>query len=222
MQNIRQLVVIIDSLKLGLNEQQSNYITILRKKYPGYSQLDSSASGQQAVQPVFRPAILLNFDRKDWYSITQAAKYNAVSMRDNLETNRQTLYGRSKLIHKHEIVLHKKYTFSIACFLLFFIGAPLGAIIRKGGLGMPAVVATLFFILFWVISFTGEKYTAEGVLPAWQGMWIAPVVLLPIGIFLTYKATTDAALLDLDTYNRIFSRFFRKRSTPGHEDSPAV
>jgi len=98
-------------------------------------------------------------------------------------------------LHKHEVVLHKKFTFSIACFLLFFIGGPLGAIIRKGGLGLPAVISTIFFILFWILSFIGEKYTDEGVLPAWEGMWIAPAVLLPIGIFLTYKATVDASLL---------------------------
>jgi len=76
-------------------------------------------------------------------------------------------------------------------------------------LGMPAVVATIFFVLFWIVSFTGEKYTAEGVLPAWQGMWIAPLILLPIGIFLTYKATIDASLFDVDTWIKLIRKFLR-------------
>jgi lipopolysaccharide export system permease protein len=112
---------------------------------------------------------------------------------------------------KHEIVYHKKFAFSIACFLLFFIGAPLGAIIRKGGLGMPAVISTIFFILFWVISFVGEKYTAEGVVPAWQGIWFSSAVLMPIGIFLTVKATNDASLFDLDAWENFFKKVFKLR-----------
>ena len=74
---------------------------------------------------------------------------------------------------------------------------------------MPAVVATIFFVLFWIVSFTGEKYTAEGVLPAWQGMWIAPLMLVPIGIFLTYKATIDASLFDLDAWVKFFTKLLR-------------
>jgi len=86
--------------------------------------------------------------------------------------------------------------------------------LRSGGLGMPAVVATFFFILYWIISFTGEKYTAEGVLPAWQGMWISSAVLLPLGIFLTYKATVDASLLDVDAWTRVFQKLFRIHPEP--------
>jgi lipopolysaccharide export system permease protein len=98
---------------------------------------------------------------------------------------------------------------------LFFIGAPLGAIIRKGGLGMPAIISTLFFILYWIISFIGEKYAAEGVLPVWQGMWIASVILLPIGIFLTRKATNDASLLDVDSWIKFFQKLFRIQTEQG-------
>jgi len=111
----------------------------------------------------------------------------ANSVKENAGVAGENFGVLQKLIYKHQIVYQKKITFSIACFLLFFIGAPLGAIIRKGGLGMPAIVSTLFFILYWIISFIGEKYAAEGVLPVWQGMWIASLILLPIGIFLTRK-----------------------------------
>ncbi len=99
---------------------------------------------------------------------------------------------------------HKKFTLSIACLILFFVGAPLGAIIRKGGLGMPVVVSVIIFILFWVVTITGEKMCKEGVLPPYTGMWIASFVTLPLGIFLTIKATSDSALFDADKYLKPF------------------
>ena len=76
---------------------------------------------------------------------------------------------------------------------------------------MPAVISTLFFILFWVISFVGEKYAVEGVVPAWQGIWYSSAVLMPIGIFLTIKATNDATLFDLDAWTGFFKKLFRVR-----------
>jgi len=106
---------------------------------------------------------------------------------------------------------HEKFTLSIACLILFFVGAPLGAIIRKGGLGMPVVVSVIIFILFWVITITGKKMCQEGVLPPYIGMWIATVVTLPLGIFLTRKATSDSALFDTDSYLKPFQKLFRKK-----------
>ena len=105
---------------------------------------------------------------------------------------------------------HKKFTLSIACLILFFVGAPLGAIIRKGGLGMPVVVSVVIFILFWVVTITGEKMSKEGALPPYIGMWIATAVTLPLGIFLTRKATSDSALFDTDSYLKPFQKLFRK------------
>ena len=95
------------------------------------------------------------------------------------------------MMRKYEVERHKKFTLSIACAILFFIGAPLGAIIKKGGLGMPVVISVVFFILFYILSVTGEKLVKEGTLEPAIGMWIAPLTLLPIGILLTRKATSD-------------------------------
>ncbi|MFH1296536.1 MAG: LptF/LptG family permease [Bacteroidota bacterium] len=214
MLNIRNLRVSIDSMHQEEQRQREIYHQSLQANYTFFSRLDSGMTVPADSLKAFNHAVLLNFDRSDWYSISQSAKANSLSMKENIAMHENNLYGKSKLLHKHEIVLQKKYTFSIACFLLFFIGAPLGAIIRKGGLGMPAVVATLFFVLFWIVSFTGEKYTAEGVLPAWQGMWIAPLMLLPIGIFLTYKATIDASLLDVDAWFRFFQKLLKIPTKP--------
>lgn len=101
---------------------------------------------------------------------------------------------------QHEIEWHRKFTLSIACLILFFIGAPLGAIIRKGGLGMPVVMSVIFFIFFHILSISGEKMTKEVVLPSWQGMWIATIVFLPMGIFFTWKAASDSGLFSIDNY----------------------
>jgi lipopolysaccharide export system permease protein len=106
---------------------------------------------------------------------------------------------------------HKKFSLSLACLVLFFVGAPLGAIIRKGGLGMPVVVSVIIFIFFWVIMISGEKMADEEVLPVYIGMWIATVVTTPIGIFLTVKATSDSSLFDADAYQKLFRKIFRRK-----------
>ncbi|MBE0648888.1 MAG: LptF/LptG family permease [Bacteroidales bacterium] len=209
MQNITDLMVSIDSMTDEVARQRETYNLALQSNYVFYARMDTLMAVETDTFAAFNNATLLNFNREDWYSICQSAKANSLSMKESCEMHEKNIYSKSKLLHKHEIVMQKKFTFSIACFLLFFIGAPLGAIIRKGGLGMPAVVATIFFVLFWIVSFTGEKYTAEGVLPAWQGMWIAPLMLVPIGIFLTYKATIDASLFDLDAWIKFFRKLLR-------------
>ena len=171
----------------------------------------SAAGKKNAAKPrmFFASNVLASFDTHDRLNVVTAA-YNAASaVKENVSISAENFDNKEKLVFRHQIVFQKKFTFSIACFLLFFIGAPLGAIIRKGGLGMPAVISTVFFILYWIISFTGEKYAADGQVPVWQGMWLASAVLLPIGIFLTRKATNDASLLDVDSWIKFFQKVFR-------------
>jgi lipopolysaccharide export system permease protein len=93
--------------------------------------------------------------------------------------------------------------------VFFFIGAPLGAIIRRGGLGMPVVVSIVFFVIYYVVSISGEKFARESVMPAFEGMWLSSFLLLPLGVFLTYKATSDSAVLNIDTYILFFKKIFR-------------
>ena len=118
----------------------------------------------------------------------------------------ESLVNEAKNLKKYEAELYKKYTLPFACLVFFFIGAPLGAIIRKGGLGTPAVISVLFFVFYYVISLTGEKFAKELIINVPLGMLASTIILLPIGIFLTYKATTDAAIMNAETY----ILFFRK------------
>jgi lipopolysaccharide export system permease protein len=110
-----------------------------------------------------------------------------------------------------QIEWNRKFALSLACLIFFFIGAPLGAIIRKGGLGMPTVVSIFFFVIYWVIDITGQKLARDGAWDPTFGTWISTCVLLPIGIFLTYKAATDSSLFNADKYTALFKTIFRRR-----------
>ena len=111
-------------------------------------------------------------------------------------------------VHSASVEYQKKYTLSAACLALFLIGAPLGAIIRKGGLGLPVVVSVIFFLIYYIISTIGEKSVKAGDASPFIGMWIAIIILTPIGIFLSYKAATDSVIFDAELYKRFFTNLF--------------
>jgi lipopolysaccharide export system permease protein len=113
---------------------------------------------------------------------------------------------RREVLWANQVEWHKKFALSLACLVLFMIGAPLGSIIRKGGLGMPLVVAVIFFLIFHLLNMFGEKLAKKGNLTPFEGMWLSTFVLVPIGLFLTYKAMHDSQLFNKESY----FRFFRK------------
>ena len=128
-------------------------------------------------------------------------------LRNRAEMHKDT----NKSIRRYVLEYQKKFTLGAACIVLFLIGAPLGAIIRKGGLGLPVVVSVIFFLIYYIIGTIGEKSAKEGDLSPLIGAWISIVILFPIGLFLSYKAATDSALFDADLYKRFFKRLnFRK------------
>lgn len=135
---------------------------------------------------------------------------------DNTRTDymfRATNIGtEASTLRRHKTEWHKKFTLSVACLLFFFIGAPLGAIIRKGGLGVPVIISVLLFIFYYIIDNIGFKMAKEGVWDAWQGMWLSTAVLAPMGIFLTYKAVNDSVILNADTYINALKNLIGKRS----------
>jgi lipopolysaccharide export system permease protein len=138
----------------------------------------------------------------------------ANSIKYNLENSGNEIKARKDEIKFHQIEWHRKYALSMACFVLFFIGAPLGSIIRKGGLGMPLVVAIVFFLMFHLLNMFGEKFVKEGMMPPIIGMWLAVIVLTPVGAFLTYKAMHDSQLFNKELYNKAFKKiknFFSKK-----------
>ena len=104
---------------------------------------------------------------------------------------------------------HEKFTLSFVLIVLFLLAAPLGTIIRKGGLGMPMVVSIVMFILYYVVNMIGVKMGREGLLPEWAGAWLASFFLLPLGLFLLKKAASESAIFDKDKYQKIIDRFNR-------------
>lgn len=119
---------------------------------------------------------------------------------------------RDESIRHHLIEWHKKITLAAVCLIMFFIGAPLGAIVRKGGLGLPVVISVFFFLLFWVLLISGEKMAKEAVIPPYQGLWIAVVILFPISMFITYQAINDNNFAGVRTFfDNIFALLKRKK-----------
>jgi lipopolysaccharide export system permease protein len=112
-------------------------------------------------------------------------------------------------LRQHEIAWHEKLTLAVAVLVMFLIGAPLGSIIRKGGIGLPLVFAVVFFVIFFLLNNFGKKFVKEGVLGPVGGMWMATYVLTPIGLFLTYKAMHDSQLFNKESYYRM-GRSIRK------------
>ena len=124
------------------------------------------------------------------------------SISSNMEVSLAEFYAKQREIRLHKIEWHKKITLSVACLVLFLIGAPLGSIIRKGGLGTPLVFAVFLFMFYFFFNTTGEKYAKENVMTVSGGMWMATITLIPMGIFLTYKAMHDSQLLNKEYYFR--------------------
>jgi lipopolysaccharide export system permease protein len=121
-------------------------------------------------------------------------------------------------LNRFGIEWHKKYTFALACVIFLFIGAPLGAIIRKGGLGMPLVISVLLFILYWIMSTTGEKFARESVSSIWHGVWFTSLIFMPAGLFLTYKAANDSIVFNISAYIEFFRKLFFSKNKKVEED----
>jgi Predicted permeases len=150
-------------------------------------------------------SLFLTLPQSSMVRVSNMALEKARSMKDLIEYNKTGLNDSRTYVTRHEIERHRKFTLSFACLIFFFIGAPLGAIIRKGGLGTPVVISVVMFIIYYIIDNTGYKMVKEGLWLSYQGMWLSSFVLLPIGIFLTYKAVIDAQILNIEQYTKIWS-----------------
>jgi len=218
MMNLSQLYNSIDTLQYNrsfrhgmfadqfMKSLSYYYNFFLQKKRPPLTHIDFKSKSFDEISKDFDAT-------QARMAVSEAiGKARANSMMiDNYSKEMET---KDKVLIKHWVEIHRKFTLSIACLLLFFIGAPLGAIIRKGGLGMPLVVSVIVFILYYIISITGEKFVKEGALAPEIGMWISSAVLLPFGIWLTIKTTADSPLMESDRWIKFtekVGRFFRSK-----------
>lgn len=216
MLSARQLSKNIDSLKIVRDSTESRMYNNL-KSYMHFANIPDSIwkqtgkVGKPANNAELIPDSLKNVVNERSISIAGDIR-NAIQFYGNDEKD------RSKSLNSFKLEWHRKFSFSLACIVLFFIGAPLGSIIRKGGLGMPLVVAIIFFLIFHLLNMFGEKFVKEGITSPFTGMWMAVMVLIPIGIFLTYKAMNDSQLFNKEFYHRMFKKIrpyvtFRKKNS---------
>lgn len=206
-QNILQLDYYIDSLTKDSRMKREEYYTefITTKIYNERNFTQPAEFMEDSTHIQSRPVFYLTevFDSLplvEKRSAVAKAIENAKFSSTYLDQKEGYLHYDTRNIRNYQVELHKKFTIAFACIVFFLIGAPLGAIIRKGGLGTPAVISILFFVAYYIISISAEKLVKENLVNTFAGMWSACAILLPIGIFLTYKATTDSSLLNTETY----------------------
>lgn len=213
MLSARQLSKNIDSLKTVADSSESRMYSNL-KSYMHFNTIPDSIWKKtgKVNQPANSAELVPDSIRNVVYERTISI---AGDMRNAIQFYGNDEKDRGKNINSFKLEWHRKYSFSLACIVLFFIGAPLGSIIRKGGLGMPLVVAIVFFLIFHLLNMFGEKFVKEGLTSPFTGMWLAVMVLIPIGIFLTYKAMNDSQLFNKEFYHRIFKKIspYLKRSS---------
>lgn len=195
-QNIKVLTKVQDSIK-------ANQVSLMEKVWH-YPRLPDTVYQQYTSGRKSYEQYLLNDSLKK--TIWQPS-YNRTAEIKNILNFRESANVESlKELRMNETEWHRKFSMSFACLILFFIGAPLGSIIRKGGFGMPLVAAIIFFLLFHLLNMFGEKFVRESITSPFIGMWLAVMVLIPLGAFLTYKAMRDSQLFNKEYYYRTFTR----------------
>jgi lipopolysaccharide export system permease protein len=204
--NMRQLDKSIDSLKLKGDSIGRDYYKSAHDIYYQGSVRPQPLNASVAGKAKYRAAdyqIDKLLDKKteaDKKQILQRALNNAQNIGTDWSFKSSTQQMIDENIRRHECEWYRKITLALSCLLFFFIGAPLGGIIRKGGLGMPVVISVILFILYYIIDNTGYKMAREGKWIVWMGMWTSTAVLAPLGAFLTYKSNTDSVVMNVDTY----------------------
>lgn len=214
--NITELQATIDSVGRMVDSMGVSYSrTIMEAPRMGVSSVNyrPDESGRLVEAPVPDVALSkpLNVDSL-LTGPNSAARVNYVSQALNKAKNMKQEYEfRSlvmkeelKTIRRHDIELQKKFTLSFACIIFFFIGAPLGAIIKKGGLGTPLIISVLLFIVYFIIDNAGYKMARDGKTDVWLGIWLSSFALLPLGVFFTFKAVGDSAVFNIDAYKAFF------------------
>ncbi len=217
MMNILQLESAIDTLHEQMNERREYLNDNLKGFYTTKKfNLDSLyALAQEQLDDCgkdYADSVLnASLNNEQLADITGRALNNARNVKSYIGIASRDIEYRNKTLAKHKLEWHRKFTLSVACIVLFFVGAPLGALIRKGGFGLPIFMSIMFFVIFHVFSMSGEKIAEEGAIPPFLGMWLAIFVLLPMGVFFTYKAMNDSPLLSMEWYYRIAGKVLRKK-----------
>lgn len=165
---------------------------------------------KDSVPKVADEDLLANFSLSKGRQILDFANTSATSTINYIKSRKADNSQRVKSLSKYEIALHEKFTLAIGCIVLFFVGAPLGAIIRKGGVGLPIVIGVVLFLTYHFIGIFAKNSAEDGSIPAWLASWLSTLILFPLGTYLTYRATTDQGLFDIDSILNPIKKVFKK------------
>jgi lipopolysaccharide export system permease protein len=222
MMNYAQLQVAIDSLQVLSNKINADFQTNIQRqmlitnidfknrqdKEPNVNMEDFGL--EESMTPIDTIIELNDLKKMQYMAALEGAQAKIRASKDIIYGQIMMDTSREFSLNEYRAAWHKKFTLSYAILILFFIGAPLGAITKKGGLGAPLVFATVFFLLYYTIMIAGENMVESGLITVWKGMWLSAFILTPIGVFLTYKAANDSALFDRDAYKKFFRKLFRR------------
>lgn len=210
MLNVNELRYTLDSLNKNLDNEIVSFSENINQRV-GIKR--PSADSKPNKKKKALPGDLLSlYNNKEKGDILRMASSNITSNIYSIESTQKDLKDKQRDINKHLSALYEKFVIAFACFLMFFIGAPLGAIIRKGGLGLPIVFAVLIFITFHFINTFGKRLSQEGGMSPFMGSWMSSFILLPLAILLTYRATNDNGLINFDAITTPISQLFQKIS----------
>lgn len=227
--NISQLKSSIDSMQCEMDSMNiidrktmKNYsFFAFRNSYPPQQKDSVILKAKKEISNIVSPdSLFASKDLQTKSSLLQSAYAKAENNSNEFLFRSMSKISTQRIINRHWIEWHRKFTLPFACIVFFFIGAPLGSIVRKGGLGMPIVISVILFIIYYIFDNVGYKMVRDGVWEHWVGMWFSSMILLPMGVFLTYKAMNDSAILNGDTYAAFFKKilFIReKRNYPVKE-----
>ena len=207
--NLKQLNESQDSIgRLNAEGKVANLKTLSESRLIRYNnQLDT---GYHLTTPFTLEEINTWKDIDDEIKAYDKAKKNAEELQMNIATFARERYHHTFILRLIDIEILKKFALSIACLIFFFIGAPLGALIRKGGLGTPAIISVLFFVAYWVIDISGVKLARDGAVSPFSGVFFSSYVLLPTGLYLTWKAINDSAIFNMDAIKSLFRKIKTK------------
>lgn len=204
MLNVRQLDMAIDSMQKAekqFSKTVNSYVTV---RYPFFKWKDSAWAA--SAPPLKGKEFAAIVPQKSMRNVLERAEQTVRETQSSLDQPTLEYEDKHNLILMHKVEWQRKFTLAAACVVMFLIGAPLGSIIRKGGLGTPLVFAVIFFVIFNVFFMIGEKMARSGVMYTWSGMWLSNLVLLPIAGFLIVKAMNDSQLFNKEYYFRVIQK----------------
>ena len=219
----KQLSDQIDSMKVQIREIEDNTANVFFSNLYFYNTFVRN-NEQFKSQEKSRPLDISKLNHEMQNRVLNHAENTSRSYIYSMQFNYMDATYRTSNMWSFQIELQRKYRLAVACLLFFFIGAPLGSIIRKGGIAIPLVLTVVFFVIYFALSVIGEKIAKGSTMPVWFGTWLSSFILLPLCLFLTYHATMDTAVLSPDTYAKWMDKikhiklFSKKR----HEDSSTL